>query len=118
MSGIDWSEVPRLDSADYADGIYMPLGFGTPFTQSYDELKENPPALSPFFSVLLDGQNKVINYRQDIGINGLVMHRDINDENLLHLYLMSYERITLIGHYVVDMDLYQLPSEESLHGIF
>lgn len=109
VSGIDWEKVPTLDSADYSDGIYMPLGFGTPFTQSYSDLKENPPALSPFFSVLLDGENQVINYRQDIGINGLVMHRDIDNPDLLHLYLMSYERITLVGHYVIDLDLYRLP---------
>ena len=44
-----------------------------------------------------------MNYRQDIGLNGLVMHRDLADPNVLHLYPMSYERITLVGHYVVDL---------------
>ncbi|MEM9152374.1 MAG: hypothetical protein AAGB19_18220, partial [Cyanobacteria bacterium P01_F01_bin.3] len=86
--------------------VYMPLGYGTPFTQSYQDLENAPPSQSPVFSVLLDGDDKVIDYRKDIGINGLVMHRDVEDENLLHLYLMSYERITLIGHYVIDLDLY------------
>ncbi len=108
VSGIDWDQVPKLESADYSDGVYMPLGFGTPFTQNYSDLVENPPASSPFFSVLLDEDDRVIDYRKDIGVNGLVMHRDLDDENLLHVYLMSYERITLIGHYVVDLDLYVL----------
>ncbi|MEM6598001.1 MAG: hypothetical protein AAF635_07510 [Cyanobacteria bacterium P01_C01_bin.69] len=109
VSGIDWAQVPQLESVDYSDGVYMPLGFGTPFTQSYGDLQETPPAQSPFFSVFLDADNRVIDYRQDIGVNGLVMHRDVDDPDLLHLYLMSYERITLIGHYVVDLDMYELP---------
>lgn len=103
VSGIDLEQIPQLESENYSDGVYMPLGFGTPFTQDYLELEENRPEENPFFSVLLDGENRVIDYRKGIGINGLVIHRDVNDGNLLHVYLMSYERITLIGHYVVDM---------------
>ncbi|MEM7645163.1 MAG: hypothetical protein AAF366_22040, partial [Pseudomonadota bacterium] len=40
-------QVPQLDQGDYSDGVYMPLGFGTPFTQSYAELTQQPPAQSP-----------------------------------------------------------------------
>lgn len=103
VSGIDLAQVPQLESENYAEGIYMPLGFGTPFTQDYAELEENRPEESPFFSVLLDGENQVIDYRKGIGLNGLVLHRDADNGNLLHVYLMSYERITLIGHYIVDL---------------
>ncbi|MEM9808232.1 MAG: hypothetical protein AAF959_23440 [Cyanobacteria bacterium P01_D01_bin.56] len=103
VSGIDLEQVPQLQPQDYSDGIYMPLGFGTPFTQNYSELQKNRPDESSFFAVLLNGENEIIDYRQDIGLNGLVMHRDNNDENLLHIYLMSYERITLVSHYSVDL---------------
>ena len=75
VSGIDLDQIPQLQSRDYSDGIYMPLGFGTPFTQSYADLTNQPPAASPFFSVVLDGKDRIIDYRKDIGINGLVMHR-------------------------------------------
>ena len=61
------------------------------------------PDENPLFSVWLDTNNRVIDYRQDIGLNGMVLHRDINDIAKLHLYIMSYERITLIGHYVLDL---------------
>lgn len=103
VSGLDLAQIPQLDTQDYSDGIYMPMGFGTPFTQNYSDLVNNPPAESPFFSMLLDRNDQVIDYRKDIGINGLVMHRDANDANRLHLYIMSYERITLVGHYVIDL---------------
>lgn len=105
VSGIVFEQIPQLQPQDYSEGIYMPLGFGTPFTQNYTELQKNRPDESSFFAVLLDNENGVIDYRQDIGLNGLVMHRDKHDENLLHIYLMSYERITLMSHYIVDLAL-------------
>lgn len=103
IGGIDLDQVPQLEKEDYSDGVYMPLGFGTPFTQNYADLEANRPEESPFFSVFLDSENQVIDYRQDIGVNGLVMHRDASDDNVLHVYPLSYERMTLIGHYVVDL---------------
>lgn len=103
VSGLDLAQIPQLDSSNYAEGIYMPLGFGTPFTQNYSDLVQNPPSESPYFSVWLDSENRVINYRQDIGVNGVVLHRDIHDETLLHVYIMAYERITLVGHYMIDL---------------
>ena len=51
----------------------------------------------------LDGENRVIDYRKDIGLNGLILHRDALNEALLHVYILSYERITLVGHYVIDL---------------
>ncbi|MEM9482539.1 MAG: hypothetical protein AAGA83_02490 [Cyanobacteria bacterium P01_F01_bin.116] len=36
-----------------------------------------------------DDENQMIAYRKGIGLNSLVMHRDANDENVLHLCLMS-----------------------------
>ena len=104
ISGIDVENVPQLSVENYSDGLYMPLGFGTPFTQDYEALVENPPAQSPFFSVVLDQNNRVVDYRRGIGINGLVMHRDADDAGLLHIYVMSYERITLVGHYTMRID--------------
>lgn len=103
ISGIDLEEVPQLDVSEYPSGIYVPLGFGTPFTQNYTELAENPPAEYAFFSVVLDQNDGVVDYRKDIGLNGIIMHRDSSDPNKLHLFVMSYERITLVGHYVIDL---------------
>ena len=60
-----------------------------------------------------------MDYRGDVGINGLVLHRDVDDPNLVHLYLMSYERIVLVGHYVVDVGVpnqmvSQVPQSQTL----
>ncbi|MGK7908860.1 MAG: hypothetical protein AB4040_16750 [Synechococcus sp.] len=103
VSGIDLDSVPQLSVNDYSEGLYRPLGFGVPFTQNYADLEQMRPEEDPFFSVLLDEQGTVMDYRGDVGINGLVMHRDESNPNRIHLYLMSYERIVLVGHYTIDL---------------
>ncbi|MGD1949926.1 MAG: hypothetical protein ACFB14_09795 [Leptolyngbyaceae cyanobacterium] len=103
LTGIDMDAIPQLASEDYSDGIYMPLGFGTPFTQDYEDLKRLNPVEQPFMSMVLDGDNRVVNYRMDIGLNGVVLHRDEENPDMLHVYPMSYERITLVGHYTVNL---------------
>ena len=103
LTGLDMEAIPQLAPENYSDGIYMPLGFGTPFTQDYEDLKQINPTEHPFMSVVLDGENRVVDYRIDIGLNGIVLHRDQANPNLLHVYPMSYERITLVGHYTVDL---------------
>lgn len=103
ISGINIKDLPQLPVEDYGKGLYMPMGIGVPpFYQSYEELKQNPPAESPYFSVLLDADNKWIDHHGVIGIDGPAMHRDIDNPELLHLYLLSYERNTLIGHFLID----------------
>ncbi len=103
LTGLDMEAIPQLAAENYSDGIYMPLGFGTPFTQDYEDLKRINPAEHPFMTMVLDGDNRVVDYRIDIGLNGIVLHRDETNPDILHIYPMSYERITLVGHYTVDL---------------
>jgi hypothetical protein len=104
VSGFEFSALPQLKNEDYPKGLYMPMGIGVPpFFQSYKELKKNPPDKSPYFSVMLDENNAWINHH-DAAMDGPVLHRDIDDPNLLHVYLLSYERHSLIGHFNVQGD--------------
>jgi hypothetical protein len=104
LSGIRLEDVPQVATDEYYKGVYMPLGFGTPFTQDYEELKKNRPSESPFFGFLLDEEGRLMNYRMDVGINGIVMYRDVDKPERIHIHPLSYERIMLVGHYVVDLN--------------
>ena len=53
--------------------------------------------------VLLDADGRWLNHRE-IAIDGPVLHRDAADPNKLHLYLLSYQRHCLIGHFVLQTD--------------
>jgi len=101
VSGIDLASVPQLPVKDYPKGMYMPMGIGVPpFMQSYEELSKTPPHRSPFFSVLLDDEDGWIDHHS-FAIDGPVLHRDENDPDRLHLYLLSYERHSLVAHIVI-----------------
>jgi hypothetical protein len=81
----------------------MPMGIGVPpFYQDYSKLQEQPPNATPYFSVLLDEHDRWIDHHH-FAIDGPVMHRDATDPQLLHVYLLSYERHSLIGHWVVSI---------------
>jgi uncharacterized membrane protein YdjX (TVP38/TMEM64 family) len=102
VSGFDLDALPRLPVGDYPKGLYMPMGIGVPpFFQSYEELQKNPPDRSPYFSVLLDGQGRWIDHHK-FAIDGPVLHRDEHDPDMLHAYLLSYERHSLIAHIVLS----------------
>lgn len=104
ISGVNLKELPALAVSDYDKGLYMPMGIGVPpFYQSYEDLKTDNPTESPYFSMLLDQENKWIDHH-DLGVDGPVLHRDRDRPNLLHLYLLSYERNTLIAHYQFDLN--------------
>lgn len=88
---------------EYPKGLYMPMGIGIPpFYQSYEELTKNHPDVSPYFSFLLDSQGRWIDHHR-LAVDGSVMHLDKDNPNVLHLYLLSYERNTLIAHFLLNL---------------
>jgi len=99
VSGIDLEHLPQLAIDRYPEAFYMPMGIAIgPFSQSYSSLQSNPPQESPYFSMMLDKNDRWLNHHK-IAIDGTVIHRDLQDVNLIHIYLLSYERHTLVGHY-------------------
>ena len=114
IGGIDLASAPALDSEDYPKGLYLPMGIGTPpFYQDYQELLKNPPQLSPYYSFVLDESGGWIDHHS-MAIDGPVIHRDANNPDLVHLYLMSYERHLLVAHFEFHMP--PRPESQSADG--
>ena len=102
VGGFDADALPILATSDYAKGLYRPMGIGVPpFFQTYRETQANPPHLDPFYCNLLDENDRWIDHHT-FGIDGPVMHRDAANPRRIHIYMLSYERHALIGHWVVD----------------
>lgn len=102
VSGFDLKALPQLPVMQYPKGLYEPMGIGVPpFYQNYADLQASPPERSPYFSVLLDGEGRWVDHHS-LAIDGPVLHRDEHDPSLIHVYLLSYERHTLIGHFVIS----------------
>ncbi len=103
IGGFKVKDLPTKVSQEYPQSFYMPMGISVPpFYQTYEHLRLKPPYNTYYYSFILDTENKWLDHHR-IGIDGPVMHRDIADPNIVHLYLLSYERHSLIGHYVLSI---------------
>ena len=103
FGGIKLEEIPALKIKEYYKGLYMPMGIAIPpFYQSYSELLKNNPLKSTYYSFLLDPKDRWLNHHE-IGLDGPVLHRDKLNPRRFHLYLLSYERHTLIGHFIFEI---------------
>ena len=103
VSGFSIDELPQLSIEDYPKGLYMPMGIGVPpFFQAYDDLEQHPPDKSPYFSLTLDQHGRWIDHHS-LAVDGPVIHRDERDPDLVHVYLLSYERHSLVAHFVVSV---------------
>nr|NGX42184.1 hypothetical protein [Chlamydiota bacterium] len=104
VGGVNLQHLPQLPVENYARGLYMPMGIGvSPFYQSYKDLELAPPSHSPYYSLLLDENDRWINHHE-VAIDGPILHRDASNSNIVHLYLMSYERQSLVGHFVFSLE--------------
>ena len=99
IGGLDLSKAPTLSPQDYPKGIYLPMGIGTPpFYQDYTALLDSPPQDNPYYSFFLNEEDGWIDHHS-MAVDGPIIHRDADNPDLLHLYLMSYERHLLVAHF-------------------
>jgi hypothetical protein len=104
IGGIDIEKLPVLPMDEYWKGLAMPIGISVPpFYQTYKELEKNRPEESVYYALLLDSHDHWLNHRE-IGIDGAILFRDAMDPNLVHIYLLSYERHALVGHFVITVE--------------
>lgn len=101
LGGLDWAAIPVASSAQYDRGWQVPLGIGNPsFFESYEQVVASPPIHRTFYGFHLDAQNRWFDHHA-IGVDGPLFHWDADDPSLLHLYLLSYERHTLLNHVIL-----------------
>jgi hypothetical protein len=103
VSGIDKKDIPALAVEDVNKGWMNSMGFGNhTFYETYEHCLANGSKKSEYFSVLLDENNKWID-SHDVGIDGPLVHYDINDKHSLHLWILAFERHAFVGHYAIEL---------------
>ncbi|AHM60245.1 hypothetical protein D770_09940 [Flammeovirgaceae bacterium 311] len=102
ISGIDLAEIPVLDVEQANDGWQNSMGFGNhTFYETYEHAQKHSSLTSPYFAALTDGQGRWLDSHK-IGIDGPLMHLD--KEGKLHLWILSFERHSFVGHYSFRAD--------------
>lgn len=102
LGGIDFSEIPVLSVEKANDGWQNSMGFGnhTFYESAADHLSRNA-AEHPYYGFLTDADGNWLDSHR-AGIDGPLLHFDSGDPDLLHVWILSFERHALAGHYCID----------------
>ncbi len=102
VGGIDKNKIPSRGMDETHKGYKMPMGIGNHgFYESYEQMLENRTENNPYYGILLDENNKFIDSHL-FGIDGPLFHWDLNDPDLLHYWILAFERHAYVGHYTID----------------
>jgi len=74
----------------------MPKPDRLPYHQQYGVSKR------PFYGYFLDKKGQWFDSHK-IGVNGPMFHFSDANRKVLHLWLLSFERHALVGHYAVNL---------------
>lgn len=115
ISGLLGERIPRLKEKHVDHGLQRPMGIGNPsFYQTYDEAKARSPETDPYFSILTDGDGRWLDSHA-VGIDGPLLHWDASLPYILHVWVLSFERHAMVGHYTIDTRPLIKMDEPDLH---
>lgn len=101
IGGLDLSKMPVLDNLDANKGWKNSMGFGNhPFYESTETHKEWDVEHNHYYGYLTNEKGEWLDSHA-VGIDGPVIYFDKNDKNLLHFWILSFERHTFVSHYSI-----------------
>ena len=81
----------------------MPMEIGVPpFFQRDDDLPKRPSQKGRYFSIMTYGDLHWIEHNK-VGVDGPARHQADKISGLLHVHLLSYERLSRSAHYGVNI---------------
>ena len=98
IGGIIPAELNQMSINDYNNGIKKPMGIGNHgFYEHVTYANENPTSKSPYYGFILDDKGMWVD-SHFFGVDGPILHLDENNPNLLHFWLLSFERHAMVTH--------------------
>ncbi|MDX2362236.1 MAG: hypothetical protein QNK23_15625 [Crocinitomicaceae bacterium] len=103
FGGINFSYLPVLSVEDANSGAAFSMGIGNhPFYEDCVTHEEVCSKNNPYFGVLLDAEGNWLD-SHTIGIDGPLIHIDADNPAIIHVWILSFERQALVGHYAIDL---------------
>lgn len=104
LGGLDFEQYPMLSTNNCNNGWKNSMGFGNhTFYEKYNEHVALDQRKNPYYAFLSNENFDWLDSHK-IGIDGPVFHWDAEKPNLLHLWLLSFERHAFVGHYSFEID--------------
>lgn len=109
IGGFDFEQMPILPIEQMHKGLQMPMGVANhTFYDTYQNTIQKKSKDSPFYALLVDDDNYFLD-SHFVGIDGPLFHRDAHNPNILHVWVLSFERHAFVGHYLVTLSEEELP---------
>jgi len=104
IGGIDLDDTAIVvdEKANDADLYSMGIGNHT-FYEKYSEQQSYSSQTNPYYGLLTNEKGEFLD-SHFVGIDGPLIHKDSKRQNILHVWLLSYERHALVGHYTIKLD--------------
>ncbi len=103
LGGWTRAALPRLSAAAANGGWKQSMGFGNhTFYENYPVHLQMHRPNNPHYAYLADAQHRWLDSHR-LGIDGPILHWDAAIPNRLHVWLLSFERHALVGHYMLDL---------------
>lgn len=104
IGGINTDDFPVLTEESANQGWKSSMGIGNhSFYESYQNHLSSKSETSPYYALLLDEKGHWLDSHK-IGIDGPIFHFSDANKTELHLWLLSFERHALVGHYVIKLN--------------
>ncbi|MEM0998290.1 MAG: hypothetical protein AAGN35_14615 [Bacteroidota bacterium] len=99
LGGLDPDQFPTLPVSEANAGWKSSMGISNhPFYETAVAHNATKTAKNPYYALLLDEAGQFLD-SHTIGIDGPIFHLGAETESILHLWLLSFERHALVGHY-------------------
>jgi hypothetical protein len=104
IGGVNLDDFPILRESEANQGWKNSMGIGNhSFYESYKTHIATKSTTSPYYALILDEQGKWLDSHK-VGIDGPIFHFSDEQKNTLHLWILSFERHALVGHYQLKIN--------------
>jgi hypothetical protein len=104
IGGLHLNDFPILSEHEANDGWKNSMGIGNhSFYEAYKAHTHSKSKNSPYYALFLDKNGRWLDSHK-IGIDGPIFHFSDPQRKTLHLWLLSFERHALVGHYKLSID--------------
>jgi len=104
IGGINFAAFPSLPTAEANNGWKAPMGFSShTFYETYSEHEKCRTSQNPYYAYFCDADGNWLDSHK-IGVDGPLVHFSYPDRKDLNLWLLSFERHALVGHYDIHLD--------------
>lgn len=104
FGGLDFDKFPVLPDSLHNNGYKYPMGIANhSFYETYQVAVNNNPEDNPYYGLIIDDEGKWLD-SHFFGIDGPLFFWDKKFKKKLHLYLLSFERHSYVGHFTIDFN--------------